>query len=186
MASKGRGQLSSIELLPEEAAPVVAWAAEELGQRERTQTDILEEFNERLAEIDLGPISPSAFNRHSMRLAQMARRHADVHQITTALTARMEPGQSDDLTIMAAETIKMLVFELMQDEGAIEPKGAMELARALQSAVAAQNASMARKRVQQEEIKEQVDEAIETVAAETGMSADRIDELKRNFLGLKQ
>ena len=38
MTRKGRGRLSGIELLPAEASPVIAWAANELRSRDRTQT----------------------------------------------------------------------------------------------------------------------------------------------------
>ncbi|HRM74550.1 MAG TPA: DUF3486 family protein, partial [Paracoccus sp. (in: a-proteobacteria)] len=111
----GRGRLSTIDLLPAEADDTVTWAFGELRERARTQQDIHAEFNKRLAEIQLGPISFSAFNRHSIRLSAMARRHEEVRAITSALTERLDPGQADDLTIMAAETIKTLVFELMED-----------------------------------------------------------------------
>ena len=86
---RGRGRLSSIDLLPEEADGVVAWAFQELKNRERMQKDIHEEFNEKLSELSLGPISLSAFNRHSIRLATMARRHAEVRAITSSLTAQL-------------------------------------------------------------------------------------------------
>ena len=142
MAKQGRGRLSSIDLLPPDADPIVAWAFQELKARERLQKDIHEEFNERLDAVGAGPISMSAFNRHSISIARIARRHEDVRQMTAALTERLEPGQTDDLTIMAAETIKTLVFELLQDED-LKPKEAMELSRALQSAVNSQYRSIA-------------------------------------------
>ena len=44
MARKGRGQLSAIERLPEECGPIITWAATALQDRDRTQTDIYEEF----------------------------------------------------------------------------------------------------------------------------------------------
>lgn len=40
----GRGRLSSFDLLPPEAENIVAWAASELADREKTQTDIYAEF----------------------------------------------------------------------------------------------------------------------------------------------
>ena len=40
----GRGRLSSFDLLPTEADHIVAWAASELSDREKTQTDIYAEF----------------------------------------------------------------------------------------------------------------------------------------------
>lgn len=41
---KGRGRLSSIELLPPEAAHIVAEAAQALADRDRTQTEIYADF----------------------------------------------------------------------------------------------------------------------------------------------
>ncbi|MGR3484054.1 MAG: DUF3486 family protein [Paracoccaceae bacterium] len=185
MARRGRGRLSSIDLLPEAADEVVAWAFQELKERDRLQKDIHEEFNERLAAIGCGPISASAFNRHSLRLAAMARRHEETRQITAALTERMEPGQTDDLTIIAAETVKMLVFELLEAGGDITPKGAMELARALKDAVASQKVSVDRKREQMDRFEAQVDEALEKVQVEAGMTAARKSELRRDILGVR-
>ena len=186
MSRIGRGRLSTIELLPPEADPIVAWAFQELKAREKFQKDIHEEFNQRLADIGEGPISKSSFNRHSISIAQIARRHEDVRVMTAALTERLEPGQTDDLTIMAAETIKALIFELLQDQDGMKPKDAMELARALQSAVNAQRIPLDRKRAQLAQFEDQVDGALDKVATETGMGAERIAELRREFLGLRE
>ncbi|KPN64267.1 Protein of unknown function [Aliiroseovarius crassostreae] len=182
----GRGRLSSIDLLPPEADGIVAWAFQELKERERTQKEIHEDFNARLAELELGPISLSAFNRHSIRLASMARRHEEVRAITAALTERLDPGQTDDLTIIAAETIKTLIFELMEGDAEITPKGAMELARALQAAVNSQKISVDRRREMQAKFEDGVESAIDAVTAEKGMSADRAAEIRRNVLGVKK
>ncbi|APE43642.1 hypothetical protein BOO69_09615 [Sulfitobacter alexandrii] len=186
MARQGRGRLSSIDLLPEAADPVVAWAFQELKDRDRLQKDIHAEFNERLAVLGLGPISMSAFNRHSINIARISRRHEEVRQMTAALTERLDPDQTDDVTIMAAETIKTLIFELLNGGADMSPKDAMELARALQSAVNAQRVPIERKRAQLAAFANQVDGALEKVATETGMGSDRIAELRREFLGLRE
>ncbi len=171
--------------MPPEADHVVAWAFQELKDRERTQKEIHEEFNDRLAELSLGPISLSSFNRHSIRLASMARRHEEVRAITSALTERLDPGQTDDLTIMAAETIKTLIFEMMEDGEAMTTKGAMELARALQSAVASQKVSVDRRRQMQEQFEDGVDSVIEAVSAEKGMTEERASDIRRRILGVR-
>lgn len=185
MARKGRGRLSSIDLLPPEAEQIVLWAFQELKDRDRTQVEIHAEFNEKLAEIGAGPISASAFNRHSIGIAKMARRHEDARQMATALNERLDPNDADDLTIMAAETIKTLIFELLHNDDGIDPKGALELARALNSTVAAQKVPLNRKRQQLEQFADQVDTALDKVATETGMGQERIAELRRDFLGLR-
>ena len=48
-ARKGRGRLSSIDLLPEECSEAITWAAQELAKRERTQVDIYAEFKDMLS-----------------------------------------------------------------------------------------------------------------------------------------
>ena len=69
----GRGRLTGIELLPAACNGVIAWAANELRDRDRTQTDIYSEFvlklealqAEHRGEIEFTIPSFSAFNRYS-------------------------------------------------------------------------------------------------------------------------
>lgn len=188
----GRGRLSSIDQLPEAADEIVLDIAEQLRKREREQQDILAEFNDRLAEIDLGPISKSAFNRYSMRMAEISRRLDNTREITRVLTDKLQPGQQDDLTVMTAEMIKMLVFELLNEAGdaGISPKGAMEMASAIKNAAAAQRISSDRRAKLESEIAAKVDQAVEQVAEklerEGGLSADLVAQMRRDFLGVKQ
>lgn len=183
---KGRGWLSAIDLLPEEADEAVKWAFEELHKRERLQKHIHMEFNLKLVKLGLEPVSLSSFNRHSFRLAKIARRHEEARAITSALAERLDPSQTDDLTIMAAETIKTLVFEMLEDSEGITPKNAMELARALQSAVNSQKLSVDRKRAINEKFEAQVDRAIDKVKGEKGLSDERARELRNDVLGLRK
>jgi len=184
---QGRGRLSSINLLPEEADVIVAWAAQELRELKRTQTEIHLEFNQKLEKIGLEPISASAFNRHAIRLAQITRRIEETREITAVLTERLEPGQTDDLTIMVAETIKTLVFELLNEGGTagFSPKAAMEMASALKSAAGAQKISADRRMKLETELAQKVDVALDTVSKEAGLSAEMADEIRRKVLGVK-
>ena len=192
MAKKrlGRGRLSSINLLPPEADKIVAWAAQELRELKRTQADIHFEFNERLYEIDpeIEPISASAFNRHAIRLMQIMRRIEDTREIANVLTERLEPGQTDDLTIMVAETIKTLVFELLNKggEAGFSPKAAMEMASALKSAAGAQKISADRRLKLEAELATKVDDAVETVAKVAGISHETAEAIKAEILGVNQ
>lgn len=190
---RGRGRLTAIDLLPDECTEIIGWAAQELASRDRTQLVIYGEFKTKLialqGETGIGFDIPSfsAFNRHSTRLAQMTRRLEQTREIAATISERFDAEASDDLTLIAAEAIKTLVFEVLQDsgEGGLSPKGAMELANALRSATAAQSVSTARRQKVEAEFAKKTDAAIEKVAKEAGLSQDRIAQLRRDFLGVR-
>ena len=186
----GRGQLSSIDLLPEECRPHVAWANQELAQNERTAQDIWEELNDRLEPLGQ-EISRSAFGRHSVRLAETTARMAETDRIVSAMGERMAGRSSDDLTIMVAELGKTLVFEILQGAGAggVSPKGAMELAAALKSFNGAQATSSKRRveleREAEDRIEAEVEKVVEKVSTEAGLTAERAAEIRRKVLGVR-
>ncbi|PHR20398.1 MAG: hypothetical protein COA37_15305 [Hoeflea sp.] len=171
---KGRGRLSSIELLPDEAQPDIVWAGEELRKRDRLQKDILAEFNARLADRGIGPVSVGAFSRYSTQLAITTRRIEETHRIVKALGSRLDAASSDDLTMMVAELGKTLVFELLQGAGesGFSPKDAKELAMAARSFAQAQRASTDRIAALEKEMEGKVEAVTTAMAKQTGLSAD--------------
>ncbi|KAB2687533.1 DUF3486 family protein [Brucella tritici] len=193
---RGRGRLTGLELLPEECGPVVAWAAEELKNRDRTQTEIYEEFYAKLealqkeyrGELEFTIPSFSAFNRYSIKLAALTQRLEETREIAGSIASRFDAQASDDLTLIAAEAIKTLVFELITSTGeaGVDPKGAMQLATALRSAAQAQGVSTARRQQLDKEFGEKVTEAVQTVAKTKGISADATDEILSRILGVSK
>ncbi len=181
---KGRGRLSAIDLLPEEAEPDVVWVVAELQKGDRLQKDILEEFNSRLADRGVGSISKSAFNRFSVRKAMAFRRMNEVREISNALTRALGPDSSDNLTIMIAETIKTLIFEIMEGGKEISTKGAMELSRALKHSVEALSISTEHKRRVEEDFKRRVTKAIDKSAKARGLKSDTVAAIKADILGI--
>jgi hypothetical protein len=194
--TRGRGRLSGIELLPEECGQIIAWAADELQSRERTQTDIYSEFvlqlqalqQEHRGELDFPIPSFSAFNRYSIRLAVMTRRLHDTREIASTIADKFDVEQSDNLTLIAAEAIKTLIFELLTSagEGGIDPKGAMALANALRAASQAQGVSNTRRLKAEEDFAAKATEAVKAVAKAKGISADASEEILGRILGVNQ
>lgn len=192
--ARGRGRLSGIELLPAECDDIIAWAAGELRNRERTQLDIYEEFYGKLdalrregrGELEFTIPSISAFNRYSIRLATLTRRLEETRDIAGAIAEKFDAKASDDLTVIAAEAIKTLVFEVLTaaGEAGIDPKGAMQLAAALRNAAQAQNVSTGRRKGIESEFKGQVEEAVETVRKAKGLSAETAEAIKAQILGI--
>ncbi|MGV1829705.1 DUF3486 family protein [Agrobacterium vitis] len=170
----GRGRLSGIELLPEECGPIVAWASDALQDRDRTQTDLYKEFVSKLraldreyrGELEISIPSFSSFNRYSVRLASMTRRLDETREIATAIAGKFDAQSSDDLTLIAAEAIKTLIFELLTSKGesGIDPKGAMALANALRASTQAQTVSSDRRRKVEADFKQKADKVFATVS----------------------
>jgi hypothetical protein len=195
MTIKGRGRLSNIEQMPNECAPIVAWAAEELQKRDRTQTDIYSEFVEKLdalraeyrGELEFDTPSFTAFNRHSIKLATLTKRMQETREIAATLAKSWDIEASDNLTLIAAEAVKTLVFELLTDSGqsGIDPKGAMALANALRSATQAQGISTARRQTIESEFAENAKQAVAQVQKSNGLSADAAEQILSKILGVK-
>ncbi|MBB2685156.1 UNVERIFIED_ORG: Lhr-like helicase [Rhizobium etli] len=194
MARKGRGRLSSIQLLPQECNQVVMWAAAELQENARTQLEIYKEFSGKLealqresrGELEFTIPSFSAFNRYSINLDAMTRDLNETREMAAAISDTFDPEESDDLTLVAAEAIKALIFTMLRTQrGKIGSKDAKALADALRSATHAQSVSTARRDKIEAKFKAQAEKAIEKVSKEKGMSAEVVAQLRRDFLGVK-
>ncbi len=190
-----RGRLSSLDLMPKEADGIIAWAAGELSNRERTQTDIYAEFvamcqqlmAEHRGELEFTIPAFSSFNRYSIRLARLTRRLDQTRAIVATLAERFDAKESDDLTIMTGETIKSLVLHMMGETGedGMDPKAAMQLAAAFKNAVQAQHLSSDRLHKINAQFDARVTDAVETVAKAKGLSAETAEAIKAQLLGVQ-
>ena len=127
---RGRGRLSAIDRLPEWADEAKLWAFAELKERQLTQIEILDGFNERLRAAaweqgisDPPQVSRSAFNRSAVRLAVLGRRLQETREIAAVLAPKIEAAGDNELTLMVAETIKTLVSEMLGNAGELQPDG---------------------------------------------------------------
>lgn len=183
---EGRGRLSSLDLLPEDAEAEIVWALEQLRERTMPQAGILDEFNARLADRGIGKVSKSAFSRWSVRKALQFRRLDEVRAITADVVQGLGTSGADDVTILVAEMIKVAAYE--QLEGTTNAKDLQSLARALNAAVAAQKTSAEDRRKREAEVAVQIGQAADragTAAREAGLSADRAAELRNKVLGVR-
>jgi len=191
---RGRGRLSSFDLMPPEADAIIAWAAQELSARERTQTDIYAEFTlrcealmaEHRGELEFDIPAFSSFNRYSMRLARLTRRLDQTRAIVAQLADKFDPADADNLTIMAAETVKSLVLTMLAeaDEDGIDAKSVMQLAAAFKQAVQAQSISTDRRRKAEADFATRVDDAVKSVAKAKGITAETAEAIKAQILGV--
>ncbi|MGX5776504.1 phage protein Gp27 family protein [Methylorubrum zatmanii] len=181
----GRGRLSSMDLVPEEGQEDIVWAVGELNKRERTAEEIRLELNDRLERKGLDTISKSAFNRKSVKLAAMSNRLNEARYIFQGLAPQFTAEKVDEHTIVLGEFIKLLIFELAQNEGSdLGSKGAMELARAHLAVIQGQKISADRRAALETRFKAEAAEAITKVAKTRGVSKDVTEELRRQLFGI--
>jgi hypothetical protein len=186
---KGRGRLSSIDMLPDEAEEAIVWALEALRERKLPQNVILEEFNQKLLDLNhdhqldppIEPISKSAFNRYAVRKALLFRRIDEAQQVGRELVHSLDPKTPEEVTVALAELIKAAAFEILED-GKSNEKGLMELSRAVATAVNAQKASADYRARQEREVKVKLAEAaakIGKIGEERGISPDAMKKINR-------
>jgi len=199
---RGRGRLSSIEMLPEEADEAIAWANAQLRERKMPQTEIHRQFNAMLAEHGLKPVTWSSFSRFSLRLASELRRLQASREITNMVLATHNPADSSDATIAAVEMFKARLVKLVVDQDEADPKllaqASLTLARLSatgqreaeakrrerqEQRTDSEREEAARKRQEAEEA-QQLAGAAGRIAGEAGLSAERVAAIRLGVLGL--
>lgn len=182
---KGRGRLSSLEMLPEQADEDLLWLHDELRSSKRPQTAIRKEFNARLADLGIAPISTGTFSRYSVRKAREWREYDERQRLARDLVETMGPDGADKMSVAVSERLKMAVDGLLS-EGNLGPKEIAALARANRAAVAAQRDAIELRRSLEEEQRkklQKVAEEVAEVAAKAGISEETMAEINRRIVG---
>ena len=168
---QGRGRLSSLDTLPEEAQDDLIWALGQLNERRRPQTAILHELNERLDVKGIDPISRSAFNRRAMRLARRTAQLEERRHVYAGIAERLTPEEVSKSDIVLGEFLKVLIDELLEDDQ-LTSKNIMELARAYKETVLAQRNSSAERRKAEEDAKKKINNALSKVEQSLPMQSE--------------
>lgn len=195
----GRGQLSTLDTLPEwcEDAKLEAYAA--LKERKQTQEQILDRFNDAIKEAaraigiteGVPQISRSAFNRAAMRLALLGRRLQETREIAAVLAPKLDQAGDNSVTLMVAETIKTLISEMLSNAGELAADGdtaemLMMTARALTAAEQAKRISTDTRKKIEAELNDKTAKAVDLVGKAKGLSGDTIADIKSKILGIEQ
>lgn len=202
---RGRGVLSSMERLPEACGEHLAWADAELRERRMPQTEIMREFNARIADHGCKPISKGAFSRYSVRIAIELRKAGVAVQITNAVLARLDKVARTDATKAAIELLKFRLVSLVMDQEEADigllNKASLTIQRLTASQLRLGEADRRDDKDKREQAKEdeaeaakvkarQAAEAVETadevaqLATEAGLSAERVAAIRKGVLGL--
>lgn len=188
---RGRGRLSSLDLLPDEAQDDLVWACQQLAERRRTQADILFEFNDRLEVKGIDPVSKSSFQRKAVVIATATRERQETRDIFTALAGDIDPAKIDEESIILGEFLKTLIFTLLKPGIEHNADSIMKLSRGYKEIMVAQKVSTDRRsaeeeRAEKQKAKERAAAAIDAVAKAKGLSLDTIAAIKRDVLGIRE
>ncbi|WPJ68003.1 hypothetical protein STOPSMEL_27 [Sinorhizobium phage StopSmel] len=182
---QGRGRLSTLEMLPEEAEADLVWLNEELRESKRPQVAILAEFNSRLADRGIAPISKGTFSRYSVKKARQWREYDERLRLSKALCEGMGPDGADTMTVAISERLKMAADELLA-KGNLSAKEIAALANANRAAVTAQRHSAELRRLLEAEYAERLKRAAQDVAGiakKAGVSDETMEEINRRLVG---
>lgn len=188
MARRGRGRLSTIDLLPEEAEPVVVTAMQALRERNKPQAQILAEMNASLADLGVKSISRSAFNRKALWLAAYGTQIERTREIAAIVGEKLEAAPDGDVGLLLGETLKTLIFDVLTDMSLSGKSPSMsmlnEAAESLRFLEAARKMSVETRVRIGKEFGQKAAEAVDQAAAEKGLSADTVTAIKARILGV--
>lgn len=162
-------RLSSLDLLPPEAAPFIIEAHKAIRAGNKLDGDILFELNDQLATLGIEPISRSAFSRQAIKIKAQTERLREASTLFQAIKPEMNPETMEEHDIIRAEFLKLLIFNLSQGDD-LSAKEAMELARGFLATVQAEKLSSERTRKKKEELVAAADKAIDAVAKQGGIT----------------
>lgn len=193
-----RGRLSEIDQLPEWADEAKVWAFDEIKRRKKSQLDILDGFNKRLRAAAFGQgiteppvISRSAFNRTAVRLSIAGSRLEETRAIAEILAPKLDQAGDNSLTILVAEMIKTLAFEMLSNAGELSADGdtaemLMMVGRALTAAEQSKKLSTENKKKIEADVRDRASKAVDMVAKAKGLSQDTVDAIKSKILGIER
>lgn len=180
---KGRGRLSSIEMLPDEAQEAVNWAATAIEERKLALKDILAEFNRKLVEVGLEPVSKSAFSRYAVRQAILYRDMAEGRAMVGELADKLGLKGDKPIDVAFSEMLKISALALVRP-GQVTEDSLLALARTVKvineaEAIAAENERRKERDAKDKAEEKKKAEAVSSQARRAGVSAGTLTEINR-------
>lgn len=189
-ARRGRGWLSGLDQMPDEAQEDIARALAQLARRERTQEAIREELNLRLLALGIEPVSRSSFNRKAMQFALQARQIEETREVAGILAERMDAQPEGDIGLLLGELIKSLTYDVVSGSMLEEDGPSIELLRRCSDTVL--KLERARRvnvetglRLRAQFAKEAV-EAVDEAGRKAGLTPENLQIIREQVYGIMQ
>jgi len=185
---QGRGRLSRLDMLPEEAQEHLTWLNTEIRAKQRPLNELRDVFNVKLVGLGIEPISNGSFSRYAVRKAIQFKELDETLRMSRELAEVLGSDGSDQLTINLSNMLQVAAVKLMEAEGSqLAAKDLMELARAAQAATSAQKQSADYRRMLEREFAQKVEAAkkdIEQIGKKAGVSDEVMLRITNKLSGL--
>jgi hypothetical protein len=116
-------------------------------------------------------------------------RTATADEIAAVLAPKLDQAGDNSVTLMVAETLKTLLFEMLSNAGELKADGdtaemLMMTARALTAAEQAKKISSETRKKIEAELHDKAAKAVDAVAKTAGLTADTVKSIKSKILGI--
>jgi hypothetical protein len=181
--AKGRGWLSNIDLLPEEAHPHVRAAYDALAADKRTQDSIRDELNSHLLALGLAPISRGSFHRKALALSKVGSQIAKAREVAAIFAEKLDSMPDGDVGMLINEMVKLIIYQMTErltvEDIATTAKDVKDISLALYRLEQAGGASVSRRQSVVDQARNTAAEAVRKVAKDKGMSSDMEETILR-------
>lgn len=179
----GRGRLSKIDMLPDEANDAILWLNEQLRERRMTQVEIRDQFNSMLCDLKISKISKGAFSRYSNSKAAVFKEIEETHSLALELAQSMGMDSAAKSTQAIAQMTRSASLKLLE-KGKLTPQDIVYLTKSLKEAAAAEKISVElRIEIEKETLAKAAKEASKS-AKKAGVSDEALKIIERDVLGL--
>lgn len=184
-----RGKASKIDFLPDDIKKTLI---EGLRDKTISQTDLLDSINSMIEESGLPEdmqLSRSGLNRYSTKMEAIGSRIRQAREVSKQWTAELGDKPTTEVGKILREIIRTLGFEvgsaMMEgDITKLEPKALNQLALLSVRLEDAEGKSLKREQELRKEFAQEAAEQAATVATAAGMTAEGVDKIKREILGI--
>lgn len=174
---------SKISQLPEEIQTLIQTL---LRGGESIQT-----ITNKLNELDFD-VSRSSVGRYTQNLTEVMSRYKEIAEFAKAMGSNIEDSSHSEISKMNGQLLQAGMFKILMskdDQVVLDAKEAMQIASALEKLSKSQKLDTDRELIIREEAAKdalkQAAEIMEKTATEAGVSQEKIDSLKEDFLGIK-
>lgn len=135
-----------------------------------------------------GEVSRSAVGRHVKKATEQMKRYRDAQEVAKVWIAKLTDEPEGDVGRLVAEMVKTVAFQQLADMGESDKKSGpmdlMLLAKAMDHVSRSQKVDADRQLKIRKEVLDQAAKKTEEVAKAKGLSADTVDLIKRQILGI--